>query len=848
MKRGPKPKDRAKSPGAEPVQCVKEGSQSSGMVTTTESPSSELAHSPSLSHAESSAQLKRKRSQFAAVAVRKRPRKSSVQSQTLSVTRISVPVHGDSISPKSEIPEEDEKEASHSPAKLTKSDTIVFSSPDRSPPIIAARRGQTETLAQLQHKKPRSLRVSLSLPEEVEPGSPLEKVVKNQKLLSPKFVVTQSLPLWDDDPKAPPVLSVSSSENTPTQSPKSKHQSGNLSQHKQGSVEAQSPTSASEGPLTPFTASALPLQAIAGNSENGDRKRKRADQEDASDTSLPLKKVNLTPTSPETPPEDVFTNSSVKSGPGTTTTMGQTSLTPAVQSQSPETSGYLPSPALKHAPSSELAGSDDILSGTASPPVGYGADPPSDKQPTPTIGPPTVIMVQPTPKDKEVEITPKTSSFLTSTADLTTSVPITVVKEPTTKTLAPQSAKPALSLQCTGPEKQTAVPKSPTTDRSRQLIQPSASSSERATTSHPDSAGVGGTPVSAVKTQVSQPLSQSIIQSPSVIKSTLRNAVPTTSSVTSQARSSSVALENGARQLPKSTHAVRGSSTVQTTPTQSIPNPVKNAASTKVDDVISTQPHRQLTGGISVSTSTVTNTNPPLPQSNATVSVITSPPSSASTETPPILPTPRVGSRKPPAVTDQDIIITSVEKRPPSSVNTTTAHPLPSYSEAVHSKNTNSTKTVITPTSAASHAPSTKARPQSFFGKQGMRVTTKIAVSIVVNSVKISPCQMVISCLCRLYNYALFVFNFFFRRLSQVLWQCPRSDQLPSRGLGHSSTLPLSRRELSSCPAPAKPQCLWCPWWLPPQPMQPSLQLTHMAALHSLSYRPRLWYRVGREE
>ena len=738
MKRGPKPKDRAKSPGAE-AHCVKEGSPSSGMVPTSESPSLELAHSPSLPHTEPGVQLKRKRSQIVAAAVRKRPRKSSVQAQTLSVTRISVPVHGDSISPNSEIPEESDKEMSPSPSKPSKSDKLVFSSPDRSPPMSTTRRTQIEASAQLPHKKPRSLRVSLSLPEEVEPGSPLEKVVKSQKLLSPKFAVTQSLPLWDDDLNT----ALIPSSSTEIQSPESISQSGNMSQQKPKSVGDQSPTSSTEGPLTPFTASALPLQATAGNSENGNRKRKREDRENASDPLSPLKKVSLTPTSsPESSPGDVFTDTSVKSGPGTTATNGETadpkpSLTHAI-SQSSATSGFVPS---TPAPASESTDTNNILSGTASTPVGYGA------QPTSTVGTPTVIMVQPTLKDKEVETTPKTSSYPVSSADPTTSLPGTVVQEPT-KMPVQLSAKPALlscsenekpALPAVVPEKQTATPKPPATDRSRQLTQQSAKSSETTASSHSDAPGTG---VAHVSTQVSssQPLPQSIIKSPSVIKSPPRHAVPTTSSRISHAQSSPTSLENETKQLSTSAHAgVRGSSTaVQTTPAQSTSNPVKNAASTlaRVNDSNSTKPPpRRLTSTNSVSTPTLIDTNPPLPQSNAAVSVITIRPSSASSETVPTVATSHVGPRKS-TVVDQDIIITSVEKRPLSSVNTSaTAHSLPSYSEAVHSKNANSARMVITPTLATSHVPSTKSRPQSVFGKQtaaGTRSTTKIAVSIVL--------------------------------------------------------------------------------------------------------------------
>ena len=87
MKRGPKPKDpsirKSKSPGVD-VSKQKDGNTASDSGLKTES----------------GLHLKRRRPQFAAVAVQEAT--ASVQSQTLSVTRISVPVHEDNISPRSE--------------------------------------------------------------------------------------------------------------------------------------------------------------------------------------------------------------------------------------------------------------------------------------------------------------------------------------------------------------------------------------------------------------------------------------------------------------------------------------------------------------------------------------------------------------------------------------------------------------------------------------------------------------------------------------------------------------------------------------------------------------------------
>ena len=130
----------------------------------------------------------------------KRQKRSSVESRTVSVTRLSVPICEESAV----IPEQDDSTAV--------SDTE--SNPPDSPEIPILPPIKEEPTA-LEDQRPRSLRVSLSLPEDIETGSPLEKVVKaNQKRVSPplstppkiKVEVSRAstLPTWEEISTAPP--------------------------------------------------------------------------------------------------------------------------------------------------------------------------------------------------------------------------------------------------------------------------------------------------------------------------------------------------------------------------------------------------------------------------------------------------------------------------------------------------------------------------------------------------------------------------------------------------------------------------------------------------------------------
>ena len=321
------------------------------------------------------------------MAVPKRPRKPSVQSQTLSVTRIPGPVHGGSISPKSE---DNEDEKRHSPSKSateTGRNLFTFHIPIKSSPA-KARRFKTsesmETSPQPLEPVPRSLRVSLNLPEETEPGSPLEKIMRSQKILSPKFTVS-SLPLWEDAVKSSPLSSTEKSFAPGGQS-------RNISQQQQSPAGSRSSTPKNEGPLTPFTASALPLQAGVKTSESEPRKRKSGERDDVGGATVPPKKTKLS--TPESPSDDVFTVPK-ESVAGNTATKAHTvaaqsdPLRSAVTPQVPEP---VSSQAIDNVQSvvSLQAG---ILVGTATAPVGYGAES------LPKVGK-SLIQEAPTPKEQ----------------------------------------------------------------------------------------------------------------------------------------------------------------------------------------------------------------------------------------------------------------------------------------------------------------------------------------------------------------------------------------------------------------------------------------------------------------
>ena len=454
-KRGLRPKGRAKSPlVTDGVRFKKESSVESMDVSTT---TGDACYSKSASPSPSSAQnnpheLRRKRLQIVLPAnVRKRPRKSSVQSQTLSVTRILVPVHAGT---NSALPEEScENTADHKSSEdseTVRSGHSLSSPKPKSPPIISANLQiyPPKPAGPLVEKKPRSLRVSLNLPEDVEPiGIPIKK--HHHKLLSPKSAAS-SLPLWDDDlgPKTAPSSSTSTSPIK--SSPSSGGKIVNLVSQRQGSIESRSPTPRTEdAPLTPFTASALPLQAAAVKSSVvRERKRSREEGEKrAGEDSLPTKRAKTSLKSPPgSPLDDVFASPentepqpvSVQEPKSTSTSTNTLTHTPASsQPANNKTSSVTEVRKMTHTPASSQPANSKTSSvtevrkkqldtaqldsailpppPTATIPVGYGPAPTPGEVTSLTSAKdtPSVVPVAPLPDDKvslAVDSTPSESA------------------------------------------------------------------------------------------------------------------------------------------------------------------------------------------------------------------------------------------------------------------------------------------------------------------------------------------------------------------------------------------------------------------------------------------------------
>ncbi len=116
----------------------------------------------------------------------KKQKRSSVESRTVSVTRVSVPVYDDSSAEEMD----------------TSRDSSVCES-SAGPHGLSSIR-EEESVAR--ERRPRSLRVSLSIPDEVEPGTPFDKVMKvhhHQRVSSSHHrdlssVETKELPSWEN--------------------------------------------------------------------------------------------------------------------------------------------------------------------------------------------------------------------------------------------------------------------------------------------------------------------------------------------------------------------------------------------------------------------------------------------------------------------------------------------------------------------------------------------------------------------------------------------------------------------------------------------------------------------------
>ena len=115
----------------------------------------------------------------------KKQKRSSVESRTVSVTRVSVPVYDNSSA--------EEMDTSRDSSMCESS----FSSGHGLGSI-------KEEESAIHEKRPRSLRVSLSIPDEVEPGTPFDKVMKvhHQRASSPHHhmssIETKELPSWEN--------------------------------------------------------------------------------------------------------------------------------------------------------------------------------------------------------------------------------------------------------------------------------------------------------------------------------------------------------------------------------------------------------------------------------------------------------------------------------------------------------------------------------------------------------------------------------------------------------------------------------------------------------------------------
>ena len=115
----------------------------------------------------------------------KKQKRSSVESRTVSVTRVSVPVYDSSSAEEMD----------------TSRDSSVCESSFSSGHGLGSIKEEESTVHE---KRPRSLRVSLSIPDEVEPGTPFDKVMKvhHQRVSSPHHhlssVETKELPSWEN--------------------------------------------------------------------------------------------------------------------------------------------------------------------------------------------------------------------------------------------------------------------------------------------------------------------------------------------------------------------------------------------------------------------------------------------------------------------------------------------------------------------------------------------------------------------------------------------------------------------------------------------------------------------------
>ena len=283
---------------------------------------------------------KRKRPQL--VALKKKARKSSVQSQTLSVTRLPVSIHdGDTESDSSEPATTRDADVLKGSDSAVKPGSLkpALKSPTKSSDSSASITDDSTCVKSDREKRPICLRVSLNLSDNVEPTSPISIV------LSPKVSVS-TLPPWEDQPSLSVVQPVSrvitpsgrSFSNSTLPKRRKEASQSNSDEHgverilidgspspsrlsltekeKQSSISSYASKKNSSTPLTPFTASALPFSVIASDVHG--RKRKYSEKMNGSALPPPSKRTSashISPSPPLSPSDDVFESSTLKSDP-----------------------------------------------------------------------------------------------------------------------------------------------------------------------------------------------------------------------------------------------------------------------------------------------------------------------------------------------------------------------------------------------------------------------------------------------------------------------------------------------------------------------------------------------------
>ena len=687
MKHSSKPPLLDRSPSSDSARLKPMSTECSSPIASTDSHLSE-----SSSRTEFSGLQKKKKAKY--VAVRKRPRKSSVHSHTLSVTRVPAPIHDKSISPKSANTPKSSK------------DVLKDSMGDNSPPEDGMKDSQAH------EKRPWSLRVSLSLPDEVEPGSPLEKVVRSQKLLSPTFSAG-SLPLWEGSTS----LSTVTTTSTPTLSVKQSRASsqGNISGPQAQVSQIQADAKHPDG--NPFTASALPVSA-------NDRKRKHSEETQA----VPAPK-NTKMNASKSPSDDVFepTSLSTLSSSSVISVTRSSVQTPSQHEQpsNTEQSTVILSPKTS-TPRTKLATPvTDVFPERTPTPVGYGASIPQKgsaeflTKETPTVFRALTSSADNKPKQQGhgsnlSDSDPTIKAIVHSTAP-SLAKDLLPVNTATATVSVPQHTKPFPVIT----EKQT-IPSQPPkcTVPLQTLVEPKASEQ-----TVPAQSVLASTPVTTGQNQNHVSLSSVPSSKPLQMQSTSKTVAPSATNSTTPSHSALVINNKALQPSNGSTATVL----IQAHTAAVGAEPTVISQSYPSTSVHPESPHVQSPAATLAPTSALPSPAINHLPKNSTTAATTS---TLSTSTPP-------QGQYTNTTEDQDVIVVSSQRKPKFHV---TSSSLPSYTEAIHHKNSTSLSTV--PIAATTAIITTKGRPQELYyaGKikehrniSGRRVIAKIAVSARIN-------------------------------------------------------------------------------------------------------------------